>query len=98
MARAATLRREDRAIARVAISNVRTDLLKQAIPGPTGTVLAGSTGCSSAGGASFEDAGSLAEVSRGRAAPEAAAVGPQAGMSRQPPCCQGWLLGLPDLW
>lgn len=33
MARAATLRREDRATARVAISNVRTDLLRQAIPG-----------------------------------------------------------------
>ena len=32
MARAANLRREDRAIARVAISNVRKDLLRQAIP------------------------------------------------------------------
>lgn len=58
----------------------------------------GSTGCSSAGGASFEAAGSLAEVSQGTAAPEAAAVGAQAGMSRQPPCCRGWLLDLPDLW
>ena len=72
-------------------------------PGCTGTdqeadlSQRGAQDAAAQGGASFEAAGSLAEVSQGRAAPEAAAVGAQAGMSRQPACCRGWLLDLPDL-
>lgn len=54
-------------------------------PGRAGTAPAGSTGCSSAGRRLLRGRWQPGGGSQGRAAPEAAAVGAQAGMSRQPP-------------
>ena len=91
MARAATLRREDRATARWLSATSERICSGRLSPGRTGTdqeadlSQRGAQDAAAQGGASFEAAGSLAEVSQGTAAPEAAAVGAQAGMSRQPP-------------
>lgn len=93
MARAATLRREDSATARVARQN---GFAQAGYPrGASAQPWQEAPDAAAQGGASFEDAGSLAEVPRAEQLPKQL---PQAGMSRQPPCCRGWLLDLPDLW
>lgn len=99
MARAATLRREDRATARVAISNVRTDLLRQAIPGAYRH---------SPGRKHRMQQRREAPPSRTLAAwrrfPRAGQLPKQLlweyklACHASPPCCRGWLLDLPDLW